>query len=166
MFRFSFCSAVVRKFTYLLFFVSLALTANVVLANVNIRVGKVTEDSISISWRAVPGVALYFLGHTRERGGDYTNVGETTGTSYTFKDLRPYTWYRLNVDVQRERLLNRRSHRRNARSHQGEAARHHMSDSAGDHCGKRLRRRHAMQTGRRGRRRHTRADGAGHPRRG
>ena len=98
MFRFSFCSAVVRKFTYLLFFVSLALTANVVLANVNIRVEKVTEDSISISWRAVPGVALYFLGHTRERGGDYTNVGETTGTSYTFKDLRPYTWYRLNVD--------------------------------------------------------------------
>ncbi len=68
------------------------------LANRNIRVGKVTEHSISISWRSVPGTGPYFISYYQEPNGPDIYLGETTGTSYTFKNLRPYTRYRLRVD--------------------------------------------------------------------
>ena len=98
MLRFSCCSSVIRNLIYTLLFVSLALSANVALANRNIQVDKITDDSITISWRAMPGGAPYFLSYFSLPNGPYIYAGETTGTSYTFKNLRPYTRYRLNVD--------------------------------------------------------------------
>lgn len=98
MFRFSCYSVVLRRLICVLLFVLLALSANVALANRNIRTGTVTQDSISISWRSVPGAGPYYLSYYQEPDGPLIFLGETTGTSYTFNNLRPYTRYRLRVE--------------------------------------------------------------------
>lgn len=98
MLRLSMLYAASQKYFRVILFVSLALTANVALANRNIRVDKVTEDTITISWRAVPGGGPYFLSYYAEPNGPYKAVGDVYGTSFTFRGLVPYVRYRLGVD--------------------------------------------------------------------
>lgn len=95
--RFRFCSAVIRRLLYVLFFASIALSAHVTLANRNIWVARTSEDVITISWRAVPGDTAYFINYGQGRNALTEFVGQTSRTTYTFRDLIPYTWYRFTV---------------------------------------------------------------------
>ena len=98
MIRISRHNIVIRIVIYFVSFVTFVLTANVVLANVNIRVTKVTATSITVSWRSVPGGSPYFLSYYLVPDGPHIYVGETTATSYTFRGLTPYKRYRLRVE--------------------------------------------------------------------
>ncbi|MET8861970.1 cellulose binding domain-containing protein [Nonomuraea sp. NPDC004580] len=59
------------------------------------KLAAVTDTTATITWPAVPGVAKYEL--VRQHGAITEQLGETTGTKLTVRNLAPGTRYTVNV---------------------------------------------------------------------
>ena len=66
--------------------------------NRNVWVTETEHDSLTISWRDVPGVALYNILYRKLPNGFEDWAGATSGNSFTIKGLDPYTYYVIRVE--------------------------------------------------------------------
>lgn len=64
----------------------------------NFRVTKTSSSSITVAWKGAPGISTYGINYRISGGGGERHAGSTSGTSFTIKELKPSTSYRIYLD--------------------------------------------------------------------
>ena len=67
-------------------------------SNRNLWVTDTIHDSLTVSWRDVPGVVVYNILYRKLPNGFEDWAGATSGNSFTIKGLDPYTYYVIKVE--------------------------------------------------------------------